>query len=124
MPHRHEGHQTSPLVAPTPTQKHHPPVKGYRDADKPLLSHAVLYTASSFFTSLLQVLSGRLFHSQCLALLLVCTFVLQVLSGRLFHATAVWKDAMYVFGGTVDNNVRSGEIYRFQVSTAFKAVGA
>lgn len=41
-----------------------------------------------------------------------------MLSGRLFHATAVWKDAMYVFGGTVDNNVRSGEIYRFQVRTA------
>ena len=40
---------------------------------------------------------------------------LQVPSGRLFHAAAVVKDAMYVFGGTVDNNVRSGEIYRFQV---------
>ena len=23
---------------------------------------------------------------------------------------------MYVFGGTVDNNVRSGEMYRFQVN--------
>ena len=41
--------------------------------------------------------------------------VFQVPSGRLFHAAAVVKDAMYVFGGTVDNNVRSGEIYRFQV---------
>ncbi|RVE68169.1 hypothetical protein OJAV_G00089850 [Oryzias javanicus] len=33
-------------------------------------------------------------------------------SGRLFHAAAVI--AMYIFGGTVDNNVRSGEMYRFQ----------
>lgn len=23
---------------------------------------------------------------------------------------------MYIFGGTIDNNVRSGEIYRFQFS--------
>jgi len=37
-------------------------------------------------------------------------------SGRLFHAAAVIHDAMYIFGGTVDNNVRSGEMYRFQVS--------
>lgn len=36
-------------------------------------------------------------------------------SGRLFHAAAVISDAMYIFGGTVDNNVRSGEMYRFQV---------
>lgn len=36
-------------------------------------------------------------------------------SGRLFHAAAVILDAMYIFGGTVDNNVRSGEMYRFQV---------
>ncbi|XP_073414080.1 leucine-zipper-like transcriptional regulator 1 isoform X2 [Dendrobates tinctorius] len=35
-------------------------------------------------------------------------------SGRLFHAAAVIADAMYIFGGTVDNNVRSGEMYRFQ----------
>ncbi|XP_013413194.1 leucine-zipper-like transcriptional regulator 1 isoform X2 [Lingula anatina] len=41
----------------------------------------------------------------------------QVPSGRLFHASAVVGDAMYVFGGTVDNNVRSGEIYRFQFSS-------
>lgn len=40
----------------------------------------------------------------------------QVPSGRLFHASAVIGDAMYVFGGTVDNNVRSGEMYRFQFS--------
>ncbi|MEE6512187.1 hypothetical protein FKM82_019113 [Ascaphus truei] len=37
-------------------------------------------------------------------------------SGRLFHAAAVICDAMYIFGGTVDNNVRSGEMYRFQFS--------
>ena len=36
-------------------------------------------------------------------------------SGRVFHAAAVVGEAMYVFGGTVDNNVRSGEMYRFQV---------
>ncbi|XP_043924248.1 leucine-zipper-like transcriptional regulator 1 isoform X2 [Protopterus annectens] len=35
-------------------------------------------------------------------------------SGRLFHAAAVISDAQYIFGGTVDNNVRSGEMYRFQ----------
>jgi N-acetylneuraminic acid mutarotase len=37
-------------------------------------------------------------------------------SGRLFHAAAVVDDAMFVFGGTIDNNVRSGEMYRFQFS--------
>ncbi|XP_048482353.1 leucine-zipper-like transcriptional regulator 1 isoform X2 [Plutella xylostella] len=36
--------------------------------------------------------------------------------GRLFHAGAVVGDAMYIFGGTVDNNVRSGELFRFQLS--------
>ena len=39
-----------------------------------------------------------------------------VMSGRLFHAAAVVQDCMYNFGGTVDNNVRSGEMFRFQVS--------
>lgn len=39
----------------------------------------------------------------------------QIPAGRLFHAAAVVADAMYVFGGTVDNNVRSGEMHRFQV---------
>ncbi|KAL4224359.1 Leucine-zipper-like transcriptional regulator 1 [Mactra antiquata] len=38
-------------------------------------------------------------------------------AGRLFHAAAVVTDALYVFGGTVDNNVRSGEMYRFQFSS-------
>ncbi|CAK9800483.1 Leucine-zipper-like transcriptional regulator 1 [Anthophora quadrimaculata] len=41
----------------------------------------------------------------------------QVPSGRLFHAAAVIGEAMYIFGGTVDNNVRSGETYRFQFSS-------
>ncbi|CAH0765579.1 unnamed protein product [Bemisia tabaci] len=40
----------------------------------------------------------------------------KVPSGRLFHAAAVVGDAMYIFGGTVDNNVRSGEMFRFQFS--------
>ncbi|XP_052124024.1 leucine-zipper-like transcriptional regulator 1 homolog [Frankliniella occidentalis] len=41
----------------------------------------------------------------------------KVPGGRLFHAATVVGDAMYVFGGTVDNNVRSGEMFRFQFST-------
>ncbi|NXX44981.1 LZTR1 regulator, partial [Tricholaema leucomelas] len=52
-------------------------------------------------------------------LLLIPPFVLlfsQLPSGRLFHAAAVISDAMYIFGGTVDNNIRSGEMYRFQFS--------
>lgn len=40
----------------------------------------------------------------------------QIPPGRLFHAAAVIGDAIYVFGGTVDNNVRSGDMYRFQFS--------
>jgi leucine-zipper-like transcriptional regulator 1 len=38
-------------------------------------------------------------------------------SGRLFHAAAVIGDSMYIFGGTIDNNVRSGDMFRFQFST-------
>ena len=37
-------------------------------------------------------------------------------SGRLFHAGAVLGDAMFIFGGTVENNIRSGEMYRFQLA--------
>ena len=37
-------------------------------------------------------------------------------TGRLFHAATVVEDAMYIFGGTIDNNVRSSEIFKFQVS--------
>lgn len=44
-----------------------------------------------------------------------CPLSTQLPSGRLFHAAAVISDAMYIFGGTVDNNIRSGEMYRFQV---------
>lgn len=36
-------------------------------------------------------------------------------TGRLFHAATVVGDAMYIFGGTIDNNVRSSEIFKFQV---------
>ncbi|KAL7743572.1 hypothetical protein ACLKA6_013377 [Drosophila palustris] len=38
-------------------------------------------------------------------------------SGRVFHASAVISDAMYIFGGTVDNSVRRGDTYRFQFSS-------
>ncbi|KAK6617125.1 hypothetical protein RUM43_014727 [Polyplax serrata] len=41
----------------------------------------------------------------------------QIPCGRLFHAAALVGDAMYIFGGTVDNNVRTGEMYRFQFSS-------
>ena len=40
----------------------------------------------------------------------------QVPSGRLFHDADVINNEMYIFGGTVDNNVRSSELYRFQVN--------
>lgn len=41
----------------------------------------------------------------------------QVPPGRLFHAAAVIGEAMLIFGGTVDNNIRSAEMYRFQFSS-------
>ncbi|XP_006821248.1 leucine-zipper-like transcriptional regulator 1 [Saccoglossus kowalevskii] len=41
----------------------------------------------------------------------------QIPSGRLFHAAAVINDGIFIFGGTVDNNIRSGEMYRFQFSS-------
>ncbi|CAG7833679.1 unnamed protein product [Allacma fusca] len=41
----------------------------------------------------------------------------QIPAGRLFHAAAVVSDAVYIFGGTIDNNIRSGEMYRFQFSS-------
>ncbi|XP_026672159.1 leucine-zipper-like transcriptional regulator 1 isoform X2 [Ceratina calcarata] len=41
----------------------------------------------------------------------------QVPSGRVYHAAAVIGEAMFIFGGTVDNNVRSSETYRFQFSS-------
>jgi hypothetical protein len=40
----------------------------------------------------------------------------QLPSGRLFHAAAIVGEAMFVFGGTIDNNIRSGEMYRFQLA--------
>ena len=47
---------------------------------------------------------------------------LQVPHGRLFHAADVIDDAMYIFGGTLDSNIRNGEMYRFQVSISFSYV--
>lgn len=38
-------------------------------------------------------------------------------TGRLFHAATILNDAMYIFGGTVDNNIRSGEMFRFQLAS-------
>uniref|UniRef100_A0A8D8YQK1 Leucine-zipper-like transcriptional regulator 1 n=1 Tax=Cacopsylla melanoneura TaxID=428564 RepID=A0A8D8YQK1_9HEMI len=40
----------------------------------------------------------------------------QVPSGRLFHASAVMGDCMFVFGGAVENNARSGSMHRFKFS--------
>jgi hypothetical protein len=40
----------------------------------------------------------------------------QLPSGRLFHAGAIVGEAMFIFGGTVENNIRSGEMYRFQLA--------
>ena len=42
-------------------------------------------------------------------------------SGRLFHAAANIKDVMYVFGGTIDNTMRSGEMFSFQVCQFFSS---
>lgn len=37
---------------------------------------------------------------------------------RVFHSAAVWNNGMYVFGGTIDSlSNRSGELYRFSLST-------
>ncbi|KAM9822721.1 leucine-zipper-like transcriptional regulator 1 isoform X1 [Syngnathus typhle] len=56
-------------------------------------------------------------HSKSQSSVLFVSSLSQMPSGRLFHAAAVIQDAMYIFGGTVDNNVRSGEMYRFQFSS-------
>ena len=50
--------------------------------------------------------------------IIVCSFCyfLQLPSGRLFHHADVIENRMYIFGGTVDNNVRSGELYYFTFS--------
>ena len=40
----------------------------------------------------------------------------QIPSGRLFHDADVIGNKMYIFGGTVDNNIRSGELYQFTFS--------
>ncbi|PFX31709.1 Leucine-zipper-like transcriptional regulator 1 [Stylophora pistillata] len=41
----------------------------------------------------------------------------EVPSGRLFHDADVINNEMYIFGGTIDNNVRSSELYRFQLAS-------
>lgn len=41
----------------------------------------------------------------------------EVPSGRLFHDADVINKEMFIFGGTVDNNVRSSELYRFQLAS-------
>ena len=46
---------------------------------------------------------------------LLCVISSQIPSGRLFHDADVINNEMYIFGGTVDNNVRSSELYGFQV---------
>lgn len=50
---------------------------------------------------------------------LLCVISLQVPSGRLFHDADVINNEMYIFGGTIDNNVRSSELYRFQVKRQY-----
>lgn len=49
-----------------------------------------------------------------------------MITDRLFHAATVVKDVMYVAGGTVtvDNNMRSSEIYRFKVVAVTTIVSA
>jgi len=42
---------------------------------------------------------------------------IQLPSGRLFHHADIIDNKMYVFGGTIDNNVRSGELYYFTFSS-------
>ena len=37
-------------------------------------------------------------------------------SGRLFHAATIVDNAMFLFGGTVDNKTRSGEMFRYQLA--------
>lgn len=70
----------------------------------------VLWTCASIYRCILFGYLNILDSKSCF---FVCAT--QMPSGRLFHAAAVIQDAMYIFGGTVDNNVRSGEMYRFQV---------
>ena len=40
----------------------------------------------------------------------------QVPSGRLVHAGAIVGKAMFIFGGTVENNIWSREMHRFQLA--------
>lgn len=56
----------------------------------------------------------------------ITVFLVQMITDRLFHAATVVKDVMYVAGGTVtvDNNMRSSEIYRFKVVAMTTIVSA
>lgn len=76
------------------------------------VNHFIIYLLKIFFLTLLLFYFKNVSSNSVMFHIMI----LQVPSGRLFHAAAVIKDAMYIFGGTIDNNVRSGEIYRFQFS--------
>lgn len=75
-----------------------------------LQSTSLLVCCRSFFFCEGKKKEAFIYFLPCFVL-----FCPQLPSGRLFHAAAVISDAMYIFGGTVDNNIRSGEMYRFQV---------
>ena len=41
----------------------------------------------------------------------------QPIAGRLFHTATVYQDKMYIFGGTVDTDKRSNELFAFKFPT-------
>ena len=41
----------------------------------------------------------------------------QCITGRLFHTAVVYNDRMYIFGGTVDTDRRSNELFAFKFPT-------
>uniref|UniRef100_A0A3B4GIJ9 Leucine zipper like transcription regulator 1 n=1 Tax=Pundamilia nyererei TaxID=303518 RepID=A0A3B4GIJ9_9CICH len=86
-------------------------------ADNTLPNELHCYDVDSQTWEVIQPSHDSEFYRYVIKLLSFFVFVFsQMPSGRLFHAAAVILDAMYIFGGTVDNNVRSGEMYRFQFS--------
>uniref|UniRef100_A0AAX7V2C3 BTB domain-containing protein n=1 Tax=Astatotilapia calliptera TaxID=8154 RepID=A0AAX7V2C3_ASTCA len=86
-------------------------------ADNTLPNELHCYDVDSQTWEVIQPSHDSEFYRYAIKLLSFFVFVFsQMPSGRLFHAAAVILDAMYIFGGTVDNNVRSGEMYRFQFS--------
>ncbi|NXP08619.1 LZTR1 regulator, partial [Thinocorus orbignyianus] len=102
--------QTWEVIQPSPDSEVKPSALGFS------------VDALSFFDPFLLSGYGRVFDKDIdfqafiYALTYFVLFFPQLPSGRLFHAAAVISDAMYIFGGTVDNNIRSGEMYRFQFS--------